>query len=66
MDFYILDENFIEFLSYIDCAGIISMWERYVPSGQLYHKIYNYGIKIFLVLMTRRGNILAIADAIQW
>ena len=35
MDFYILDENFIEFLSYIniDSSGIIPMWEWYVPSG---------------------------------
>ena len=35
MDFYILDENFIEFLSYIDIdhTGIIPMWEWYVPSG---------------------------------
>jgi hypothetical protein len=41
MDFYLLDENFIEFLSYIDCTGIIPMWEWYVPSGQLYHKLYN-------------------------
>ena len=65
MDFYILDENFIEFLSYIDCSGIILMWEWYVPSGQLYHKLYNYGSKIFLVLMTRRGNILDIANAMQ-
>ena len=35
MDFYVLDENFIEFLSYIDInrTGIIPMWEWYVPSG---------------------------------
>ena len=35
MDFYILDENFIEFLSYIDInrTRIIPMWEWYVPSG---------------------------------
>ena len=26
MDFYILYENFIEFLSYIDSTGIIPMW----------------------------------------
>ena len=33
MDFYILDENFIEFLSYdIDRPGIIPMWEWYVPT----------------------------------
>ena len=59
MDFYILDENFIEFLSYIDIdhTGIIPMWEWYVPSGFFYHKLYNWGRKMFLVLMTRRGNI---------
>ena len=61
MDFYILDENFIEFLSYIDInrTGIIPMWEWYVPSGFFYHKLYNWGSKMFLVLMTRRGNIFA-------
>jgi hypothetical protein len=26
MDFYILDENLIKLLSYIDCTGIIPMW----------------------------------------
>ena len=38
MDFYILDENFIEFLSYIniDSPGIIPMWEWYVPSGHFF------------------------------
>jgi len=52
MDFYILDENFIEFLSYdIDRPGIIPMWEWYVPSGHFfYHKLYNWGSKMFLVL----------------
>ena len=30
--------------------------EWYMPSGHLYHKLYTYGSKIFLVLMTRRGN----------
>ena len=35
MDLYVLDENFIELLSYIniDSPGIIPMWEWYVPSG---------------------------------
>ena len=38
MNFYILDENFIEFLSYIDIdhTGIIPMWEWYVPSGHFF------------------------------
>ena len=60
MDFYILDENFIEFLSYIniDSLEIIPIWEWYVPSGHFfYHKLYNWGSKMFLVLMIRRGNI---------
>jgi len=59
MGFYILDENFIEFLSYIDIdrMRIIPMREWFVPSGFFYHELYNLGSKIFLVLMTRRGNI---------
>ena len=38
MDFYVLDENFIEFLSYIniDSLEIIPIWEWYVPSGHFF------------------------------
>ena len=68
MDLYILDENFIEFLSYIniDSPGIIPMWEWYVPCGHsFYYKLYNWGSKIFLVLMTRRGNIFVFFESTQ-
>ena len=38
MDFYILDENFIQFLSYIniDSPEIIPILEWYVPSGHFF------------------------------
>ena len=54
--FYILDKIFIEFLSYIDCTGITPIWNDMCLEDNLYNKLYNYGSKIFLILMTRRGN----------
>ena len=54
--FYILDKNSIEFLPYIDCTGITPIWNDMCLVDNLYHKLYNYGSKIFLVLMTRREN----------
>ena len=60
---YILDNIFIEFLSYIDCTGITLIWNDMWLVDNLYNKLYNYGSKIFPVLMQEEGIILAIADA---
>ena len=54
--FYILDKIFIEFLSYIDRTRITPIWNDMCLVDNLYHKLYNYGSKLFLVLMTRIGN----------
>ena len=69
MDFYILDENFIEFLSYIDIdhTGIIPMWEWYVPSGHFFSTNSIAGeAKCSWFLWQEEGIFLAIVDAIQW
>ena len=54
--FYILDKIFIEFLTYIDCTRITLIWNDMWLVNNLYHKLHNYGRKVFMVLMTRRGN----------
>ena len=54
--FYILDKIFIEFLTYIDCTRITLIWNDMCLADNLHHKLYNYRSKIFLVLITRRGN----------
>jgi len=69
MDFYILDENFIEFLSYIDIdhTGIIPMWEWYVPSGFFFTTNSIIGeAKCSWFLWQEEGIFLAIVDAMQW
>ena len=69
MDFYILDENFIESLSYIniDSPGIIPMWEWYVPSGHFFTTNSIIGeAKYSWFFWQEEGIFLAIVDAMQW
>ena len=67
MDFYILDENFIEFLSYdIDRPGIIPMWEWYVPSGHFFTTNSIIGeAKCSWFLSQEERIFLAIVDVLQ-
>ena len=68
MDFYILDENFIEFLSYIDInrTRIIPMWEWYVPSGHFFTTNSIIGeAKYSWFLRQEEGIFFAIIDAMQ-
>ena len=66
MDFYILDENFIEFLSYIniDSLEIIPIWEWYVPSGHFFTTNSIIGKeKSSWFLSQEEGIFFAIVDA---
>ena len=52
---YIRREFYWSFVIY-RLYGNYPSGEWYMSSGHLYHKLYTYGSKIFLFLMTRRGN----------
>ena len=55
--FLYIRREFYWFLWYIDWLyGNYPNGKWYMPSGHLYRKLYTYESKIFLVLMTRRGN----------
>lgn len=56
MDFYILDDNFIKFLSYIDCREIIMI--RNNMCHFLYQQLYIMEAKYSRFLWKERGNIL--------
>ena len=66
MDFYILDENFIEFLWYIDCMGIIPMGNDICLVDICTTNSIIREAKYFWFLWQEEGIILAIADAMQW